>query len=191
MLYVSIFSVALSLAGANAAGHTDNTGDRFFQNLSNLCDQTYVGQAVEDDDAAGPFGQERLVMHVRECSDSEIKISFDVGDDRSRTWVVTQMDSGLQLKHIHLEEDGTPELLSYYGGMANSNGSEWHQEFPADEYSKDLFTKAGILPSLQNIWTLEIIDQKTFAYDLTRPAYNVRVEFDLKNPISSPTPRSN
>ena len=29
-------------------------------------------------------------MHVRDCSERELRIPFHVGDDRSRTWVVTR-----------------------------------------------------------------------------------------------------
>ncbi len=185
-----MLSVALSITGLNAAANAGNISDRFLQNLSSLCGQTYIGQAVENETTANPFGQEQLVMHVKDCSDTEIRIAFHVGQDRSRTWVVSQTDNGLQLKHIHLDEDGNPDSLSLYGGLANSSGTEWRQEFPVDAYSKDLFTNAGITPSLQNVWSLEIIDQALFAYDLTRPAYHVRVEFDLTNPVPAPAPVS-
>ncbi|GER08482.1 hypothetical protein GCM10007972_23450 [Iodidimonas muriae] len=88
------------------------------------------------------------------------------------------------MKHIHRDENGRPEQLSFYGGMATSNGTEWRQEFPADAYSKEIFAAAGLEQSLQNIWSLEIGEQEFFAYALTRPEYKVRVAFDLKNPIS-------
>ena len=49
-------------------------------------------------------------MHVRECSEDAIRIPFHVGEDRSRTWVVTRTANGLRLKHDHRHEDGSEEL---------------------------------------------------------------------------------
>src|SRR5690606_8741707 len=78
--------------------------DAFFDNLTALCGNAYAGE-VEVDRPESPgnnaFAGQELVMHVRECSDEEIKIPFHVGEDRSRTWIVTRTDEGLRLKHDH------------------------------------------------------------------------------------------
>lgn len=193
MLYGSMFSVALvpalalALAGSSAAG-AEIAGDRFFQNLSDLCGQTYAGEAIETENVENPFGQDRLVMHVHTCTDSDIRIGFHVGENRSRTWVISKTDAGLQLKHVHLGEDGKEDEVSYYGGMASPAGTEWRQEFPADTYSKELFTRTGLERSLTNVWVIELADQDFFAYALTRPNYTVRVEFDLKDETDTPAP---
>ena len=50
---------------------------------------------------------QRLVMHVRDCSADEVRIPFWVGEDHSRTWVVTRTETGLRLKHDHRHEDGS------------------------------------------------------------------------------------
>ncbi len=63
-----------------------------------------------------------LVMHVRECSDAEIRIPFFVDDDRSRTWVLSRTDTGLGLKHDHRHEDGTEDSVTQYGGDTAHTG---------------------------------------------------------------------
>src|SRR5690606_37642622 len=80
----------------------------FFANLSALCGQRFEGRVTTTDPADADFASQRLLMHVRDCSADEIRIPFHVGEDRSRTWIVTRTDSGLRLKHDHRHEDGAP-----------------------------------------------------------------------------------
>ncbi len=59
------------------------------------CGQAFEGRVVEDTPAPtgkDPFAGQRLVMHVRGCADPahELRIPFHVGDDHSRTWVLTR-----------------------------------------------------------------------------------------------------
>src|SRR3712207_8407608 len=53
------------------------------------------------------FAGKRLVMHVRDCSPNEVRIPFHVGEDRSRTWIVTRTAAGLRLKHDHRDRKST------------------------------------------------------------------------------------
>ena len=129
-----------------------------------------------------------MVMHVRECSGDEIRIPFHIGEDRSRTWVITRDDSGLTLKHDHRHEDGSEDVLTQYGGATADEGTATRQEFPADYFSKDLFTREGIEVSAANVWAVEVIPGETFAYELNRPNRHFRAEFDLSSPVDAPPP---
>src|SRR5688572_24241334 len=67
----------------------------FWTNLAALCGQAFDGTITSNQggDAPDPFEGKRLRMHVQPCADAsvrEIRIAFHVGDDRSRTWVVTR-----------------------------------------------------------------------------------------------------
>src|SRR5690606_10975321 len=110
-----------------------------------------ANEPATDDD---PFEGQRLVMHVRECSSDEIKIPFHVGDDHSRTWVITRLApgvpgmSGLRLKHDHRHEDGSPDDITMYGGDTATDGTSGRQEFPVDQESKDLFEAADMNVSM-------------------------------------------
>jgi len=159
--------------------------DAFFANLSALCGQRFEGRVVTTDPADAAFANARLLMHVRDCSADEVRIPFWVGEDRSRTWVVTRTDAGLRLKHDHRHEDGTEDVLSQYGGDTAAAGTAERQEFPVDQYSKDMFIREGRTVSNTNVWAVEVHPGRTFAYELRRPEGRFfRVEFDLTRPVA-------
>lgn len=147
----------------------------------------YEGRLVTTDPADADMAGARLVMHVRECAGAEIRIPFHVGEDRSRTWVLSRTRDGLRLKHDHRHEDGSSDVLTMYGGDTSSAGTVTRQEFPADQFSKDLFLREGRAVSVDNVWAIEI-DSARFAYELRRPNRHFRVEFDLAAPVPSPPP---
>jgi len=184
-------SVALAflLAGSCATMPAPSAQDGFFQRLSAHCGKAFEGRIASPPvEADAAFAGKRLVMHVRNCSQSEIRIPFHVGEDRSRTWVVTRTANGLRLKHDHRHEDGSENRLTQYGGDAASEGSESRQEFPADPFSKDLFVREKIPASVANVWALEVHPARMLAYELRRPGRFFRVEFDLARPVPSPLP---
>ncbi|MDF2176966.1 hypothetical protein P2G88_01695 [Aliiglaciecola sp. CAU 1673] len=158
--------------------------DAFFNQLKALCGKAFGGKVSVDtaktDGFSGP-----LVMHVRRCSDTQLQIPFHVGDDHSRTWIISKTGSGLSLKHDHREEDGNYAASTMYGGHTQDAGWENVQSFPADPYSKALFVKSGIPQSNSNIWQMFIYPQQ-FSYRLVREGREFRVDFDLTNPVAAP-----
>ena len=60
-------------------------------------------------------------MHVRKCTADTIRIPFHVGDDASRTWVVTRTTTGYRLKHDHRHRDGSEDKLTQYGGNSTTS----------------------------------------------------------------------
>jgi hypothetical protein len=124
-------------------------------------------------------------MHVRKCSDEELQIPFHVGDDASRTWIITKTGSGLSLKHDHRLKSGDDDPLTMYGGHTVDAGFNQAQSFPADQYSKELFTASGIPQSNGNTWQMFIYPEK-FTYRLIRQGREFRVDFDLTKPITAP-----
>jgi len=162
--------------------------DAFFARLTTLCGQAFEGRVVTTDAADAQLASRRLVMHVRQCRADEIRIPFHVGENRSRTWVIARTETGLSLKHDHRHEDGSEDTLTQYGGDTASEGSAVRQEFPADEYSKQLFTANNIPASVENVWAVEVQPGRVFAYELRRPNRHFRVEFDLTRPVPAPPP---
>lgn len=160
--------------------------DAFFERLSTLCGRAFAGRVVTTDSADASFANSTLVMHVRECSENEIRIPFHVGENRSRTWVLTRTEAGIRLKHDHRHEDGSEDTLTQYGGDTVNAGTAARQEFPADEFSKRLFRDNNIPVSVDNVWAMEVQPGAMFAYELRRPNRHFRVEFDLSTPIAPP-----
>jgi hypothetical protein len=185
--WIGAVAAAATLAGC-ALFPRENPQDQFFARLAELCGQSFEGRVVTDDPRDAGFANERLVMHVRECSAKEIRIPFHVGDNRSRTWVITRTNTGLRLKHDHRHEDGSEDVLTQYGGDTTDAGSAMRQEFPADDFSKQLFVDNNIPDSVLNTWAVEVRSRGVFAYELRRPNRLFRVEFDLKRPVPAPPP---
>ncbi|GAB3341621.1 hypothetical protein [Marilutibacter aestuarii] len=177
-------------AARDAAGGSP-PADAFFARVSALCGQAFAGRVVVDvPTPAGddPFAGKPLVMHVRDCSADELRIPFHVGADRSRTWVLGRTATGLRLHHDHRHEDGSEDVLTMYGGHTLEPGTPGRQVFPADTGSKALFTREGRAVSNANAWAMEIEPGTMFAYALTRPGREFRVEFDLGTPVDVPPP---
>ncbi|MDP1778354.1 MAG: hypothetical protein Q8K90_07070, partial [Brevundimonas sp.] len=68
--------------------------DAFMANLNALCGQRFEGRVVTTQAADADFARSRLLMHVRDCSADEVRIPFWVGEDRSRTWVISRNEEG-------------------------------------------------------------------------------------------------
>ena len=158
---------------------------QFFDALSKLCGKAFAGEIVVDTPESDAFKGVPLIMHVRECSDTKIRVPFHVGNDHSRTWVITKTLSGLQLKHDHRHEDGSEDVLTQYGGIATEAGWSSVQSFPADLYTKSLFVRQQIPQSNDNTWQIFLYPEQ-FSYRLIRPAREFRVDFDLTKPITPP-----
>lgn len=186
----SILAFPLMLAGCatTPAATADAPADAFMANLRALCGQAYGGRVVTSDAADRDMAGQRLVMHVRNCSDSEIRVPFHVGADRSRTWVFTRTAAGVRLKHDHRHEDGSEDVRTQYGGDSAGPGTAARQDFPADDFSKALFRRENIPASVDNVWSVEIVPGRAFAYQLQRPNRHFRVEFDLTRPVAAPPP---
>ena len=166
-----------------------NDHAHFFEKLRALCGKAYEGRIVSAPVASdAAFAGKRLVMHVRDCSADAIRIQFHVGEDRSRTWVITRTPTGLRLKHDHRHEDGSEDVLTQYGGDIIDPGSAERQEFPVDQFSKDLFNRQNAAVSTANVWAVEVHPGRTFAYELRREGRHFRVEFDLTRPVAAPPP---
>jgi hypothetical protein len=166
--------------------------DSFMAHIAEHCGKAYEGRIAVNEPQArdDPFAGQTLVMHVRDCSDTELKIPFHVGDDRSRTWVLTRTYDGIRLKHDHRHKDGSEDAVTMYGGETASDGTEGRQEFPADDDSIELFEREGLTASTINVWAIEIEPGERFVYELARPGTErlFRVEFDLTTAVAEPRP---
>ncbi len=159
--------------------------DAFMARIANLCGKAFGGRVVTTDPADKAFASQPLVMHVAACEPGRVRIPFHVGDNRSRTWVLTRTAAGVRLKHDHRHEDGTSDALTMYGGDTASGGTAERQEFPVDAESIALFRARDAAVSTTNVWTIEITATR-FTYELRRSNRHFRVEFDLTKPVPAP-----
>ena len=167
----------LLLASCAAIAPPKGPQEVFFDELIALCGQRLEGRIVSPPVAAdADFAGKALVAHVRDCSPQQMRIPFAVGDDRSRTWILTRTGTSIILKHDHRHEDGTEDKISQYGGDSMSPGTERRQEFPADPFTKGLLLANGNRAGVDNVWALEA-SPNFLAYELRRPGRFFRVEF--------------
>lgn len=175
---LALFFFALQFT---AIAQESTPSQKFWDNLKAHCGKAYEGKLVTPE--SDPRFAGKLIMHVRSCEDGTLRIPFFVGEDRSRTWVLTRDDQGLiQLKHDHRHEDGSEDQVTQYGGKASNTGSATTQFFPADQFTANLLPAA-----VGNVWWITV-DETSFTYNLRRLGANTHfsVRFDLTKPVETP-----
>lgn len=181
MTLFRVLSTTFVLALPLCASAETVPADEFLSQLRALCGRAFEGRLVEGNASDERFRQERLVMHVRVCDEEGVRIPFQVGADRSRTWVLSRTAQGLRLKHEHRHEDGSADQVTRYGGDSRAPGTATRQDFPADAYTGTLLPA-----SASNVWSLELVPGERFSYALRRENRRFRVEFDLRRPVAVP-----
>jgi hypothetical protein len=171
-------------------GWADSGLDTFWNQLRTLCGKAFEGVVETDTSNSPDFAGKRLVMHVRSCEENRIRIPFFVGDDRSRTWVLTRKGDRIELKHDHRQKDGTPDKVTMYGGTSNNAGEAIRQFFPADEETTRVVdAPPGDAPTAAaNIWWIELVPGSHYSYNLRRLGRGrlFTVKFDLTKEIEAP-----
>ena len=185
IVLVSLSNLFLVAAFAQENPSSIPSHDAFFGAISKHCGKAYSGTVTVDNADGDSFANKKLIMHVRRCDDTQLQIPFHVGEDASRTWLITKTGSGLSLKHDHRHSDGTEDVLTQYGGHTVDAGWPQVQSFPADQYSKELFVENAIPQSVGNTWQMYIYPDR-FTYRLIRQGREFRVDFDLSNPVEAP-----
>ena len=179
---VAIGCATLFVAGCQQPPQTAH--DAFLAQFEPYCGKAFAAEVVRDNQPSEAWQQD-LVVHVRDCEDGLVRMPLHVGADRSRTWVLTRTEQGIDFQHIHLHEDGTPDAVSPYGGHTDSEGSATMQAFSVDDASKKLFEANGLDVSTTNTWIISF-DGQTMYYELTRPGREFVVAVDLSQPIAEP-----
>lgn len=181
----SILFVALLLLIQFKVEAQDKPGNQiFWETLKMHCGKSYEGEVTTPISETDPFAGKRLVMHVVNCGDGFIHIPFFVGEDKSRTWVLTMENGLIKLKHDHRHEDGSEDKVTQYGGTSPNTGLGGIQFFPADQETADLIPYAA-----NNVWWITL-DEDVFTYNLRRIGSDrfFSVKFDLTKEVMSPGP---
>jgi hypothetical protein len=151
----------------------------FLAELSALCGRAFRGEATL---ASSDDFDDEMIMHVRVCEPDEIQIPLHVGENRSRTWIITRTADGLRLKHDHRLEDGSDDPITQYGGDTEDPGTPTSQSFPADDFTAELIPEAAT-----NVWTISIEPGRRLVYHLTRHGEpRATFEFDLTDEVPPP-----
>lgn len=181
---------ALAACASPDDPQADDPQAEFMAALASHCGKAFAGRLVSTDAADADMADRAMVVHFRQCSPERMAIPFHVQNadgtwDRSRTWLITRTDAGLQLKHDHRHEDGSSDAVTMYGGDTSTTGTPGAQDFPVDAESIAMFRANGLEQSVTNIWRVEV-DAASYTYQLARAGRLFRVEFDLTAPVETP-----
>ncbi|EIM73908.1 secreted protein [Nitritalea halalkaliphila LW7] len=174
-LTTGLFLLIFHLSTFSAAAQQEMSGsDAFWERLSQHCGKTFAGEVTTPMGPNDQFAGKTLVMHVRSCDPERITIPFFVGEDKSRTWVLTREAGGrIKLKHDHRHEDGSEDEITQYGGVSANTGMAGLQFFPADQETADLIPYAA-----NNVWWITV-DDKSFTYNLRRVGAHANSQYVL------------
>ena len=152
----------------------------FLEQFKPFCGKRYQGKVIFPEGDKDPFSGKDLIINFSTCEAKQLRIPFQMGEDKSSTWVLTNDERGLLLKHDHRHEDGTPDEVTQYGGYATTGGTHLVQHFPADAHTAKLIPAAAT-----NEWTLALSeDKKTLSYILKRDGtLRFWADFDLSQPV--------
>lgn len=181
--------VACSMAAGLLAA-APASADGLFETLQANCGKAFKGIVVRAPEG-DPWRSANLVMHIRDCSDTEIKVPLHYNDNRSRVWIVTRIEGDrLRLKHDHRHENGHHDAVTNYGGeTAPGDGAPGDNDadFIVDAESVKIFFDNGNTRSPDNVWSMAV-NGTTFTYGLVRPDLDFMAAFDLTKPIAPPPP---
>ena len=178
----TIFYSLLFLSSTIVDAQEKPGSKQFWEELKKHCGKSYTGEITQGA-ANDAFSGKKLIMHVRSCEGDRIRIPFFVGDDKSRTWVLTYDNELLQLKHDHRHADGSEDKVTQYGGKTSNTGLPEIQFFAADQQTSDLIPYAS-----NNVWWITL-NGSTFTYNLRRIGSDrlFSVCFDLTKPVENPS----
>jgi hypothetical protein len=151
----------------------------FWANLEEHCGNAYPGYAAiireGDTRREGLYGGYEMVAHFRQCFEDELRVPGHIGEDRSRTWILTPVNGGLDLRHDHREPDGSSSENTMYGASTSDPGTPLRQEFTREGQS--------------GYWVLEMVPGERFSYgNHDGDEWLVRFDVDIREPIDLPPP---
>jgi hypothetical protein len=81
MILKQLFAILTLLFSIQSIGQENETSISFWNTLKSHCGNAYAG-TLEIPEEDQTFGGKKLVMHLRSCTENELKIPFYVGDDK-------------------------------------------------------------------------------------------------------------
>lgn len=188
-LFILPFTLFLSCTESETAQPVDDSPAfvQFFNHLAKECGNAYAGALQVQPDHIDMFtGTEEMQMHFRECHEDHLKIPFHIENEeegewnRSRTWILTLHEDGLELRHDHRKSDGTDDEVTMYGGFSVGEGTAFEQRFrsgPRTDEADGAFRG----------WRIIYAPGESYTYGTVwEEEWNIMVQFDLTETIETP-----
>lgn len=183
-VFALVWFVVAVAGSAVASADSDTSQQAWWDRLQSLCGQAFEGRLIRAPADDTTFRDRHVVMHVRDCSATRVRIPLVIDEDRSRTWIVQRDGDRIEFRHDHRQEDGTPDAVTEYGGYTVNAGSADTQMFPGDDRTRAAIAGSG----LRSVWLVEIHPGERFVYAANRVGTErgFQVDFDLSQPVEPP-----
>ncbi|RUO36754.1 hypothetical protein CWE13_07850 [Aliidiomarina shirensis] len=186
ILFRSLCVLGAVVITTACAAPDEQPQQEFFAALKSLCGKAYAGERVIERPGRDLLeGDEKLIVHFRECSENQVLAPFHIEKpdrndwDRSRTWIYTRHHDHLTLSHDHREPDGSPSEETDYGGATVDTGTAEQQMFIFTERTGENGETLG--------WRIEVVPGERYSYGtMADGEWTWRVDFDLSEIIDSP-----
>lgn len=159
--------------------------DLFMDNLRAECGNAFAGRlTLEPEGDTMLDGRELLLVHFRECEEDVIRVPFHIERldgtwDRSRTWIFTRTEDGIDLRHDHRKPDGSNDAFTMYGGPTHGEPDPNQMEFISFERTEETGMYRG--------WRIIIEPGVRYVYGTHRGGeWSWRVDFDLTEAVDPP-----
>ena len=181
---LTVAGTVASLLSTSAMAHGNNQ-DKFFNAVKALCGQAFSGGTIEDTQNSAAYSGRKFILHIRECSDTQIKMPLHIGDNSSRILILTKGENSIKLQHDHRHADGSPDDLTLYGGSTTAEGTANAQAFP--ESAASIETTKALAPTRTwpSVWSI-ILTSDDIVYQVVRPGRIIRTQFKLSNKVANP-----
>lgn len=188
VLSTSLLLTACSGNGEETAQPELQSHELFFSALAEQCGNAYPGGLTLEPPGDDMLtGTELLIVHFRECDENQLKLPFHIelegteDWDRSRTWIFTKHEDGLEIRHDHRKPDGSDDDVTMYGGYSVEGGSALRYEFKSIPRTEE----TGIFRG----WRVEIVPGERYTYGTIRGEdWSWRIDFDLSVPLAELPP---
>ncbi len=186
--YTFILGAVMAITAACGEQAEQQPYEQFFAALAEQCGNAYPGGlTLEPPGDEMLTGTELLIVHFRECDENQLKMPFHIeleeeeDWDRSRTWIFTKHDDGLEIRHDHRKLDGSDDDVTMYGGFSVGEGTALRQEFKSVERTEETGMFRG--------WRIEIEPGIRYTYGTIRDtSWSWRVDFDLTEALEQNPP---
>ncbi len=176
---------AFAMLALAACGGPSGPGDvggvpdgAFWKTLQPACGKLLPGDMLSRRSADRDWRRAGVSLDVVECSREGVRMVLAVGDDRSRSWILTPQDGGILFRIDRAE--GTGPGVTGYGGLSTEGADAMRQIFPTDDVTKEIFTERNLVLALDNVWSLTLDPESGhLTYEVERTSGGRKMRFDL------------
>lgn len=179
----------ISMLSSKSLMALESNQDKFFYQIKALCGKAFSGGIVQDTSNSTAYRGKKFMLHIRDCSDSQIKMPLHIDDNSSRILVLTRSNnkSGVRIKlqHDHRHQDGASDELTLYGGLTTDAGTANIQDFPESAESIELTKAFAPTRTWPSVWSI-YLSVNDIVYQVVRPGRTIQIKFKLSNTVDNP-----